>query len=76
MRYTIQIGFTCLLCLGLLGACTGSDTQKESSAQTEESRIPGALQNQFGALDKAKSLQNKVQKQQAAQQRQFDDRSH
>ena len=65
-----------LLCLGLLGACTGADTPEEPTAKTEESRIPGALQNQFGALDKAKSLQNKVQKQQAEQQRQFDGQSN
>ena len=64
-----------LLCLGLLGACTGSDTPEEPTAKTEESRIPGAIQNQFGALDKAKNLQNKVQKQQNAQERQFDAQS-
>ena len=71
-----RILFTSLLCLGLLGACTGADTPEEPPAKTEESRIPGALQNQFGALDKAKLLQNKAQKQQAEQQRQFDSQSN
>ena len=68
--------FTSLLCLGLLVACTGTDTQEEPPAQPEATRIPGALQNQFGALDKAKSLQNKMRAQQAAQERQLDDQSH
>jgi len=68
--------FTSLLCLGLLGACTGADNQEQPPAQAEETRIPGVLQNQFDALDKTKSLQNKLQKQQTSQQRQVDDSSH
>ena len=66
---------TSLLCFGLLGACTGANAPEEPSSQAEDSRIPEALQNQFGALDKAKDLQNKVQKQQTAQERQFDAQS-
>jgi hypothetical protein len=67
---------TGLLCLGLLGACTGSDTQEPSSAQAEETHVPGVLHDQFKALDKAKTLQHKLQKQQAAQEQQFEDRSN
>ena len=63
-----------LLCLGLLGACTGSDTQKPPPAQAGETDVPGILHDQFKALDKAKTLQNKLQQEQAAQQRQFEDR--
>ena len=72
MRNATYIVITSLLCLGFLVACTGADAPQEPPAQAKEPRIPGVLQNQFGALDKAKSLQNKVQKQQDAQQRQFD----
>jgi hypothetical protein len=65
-----------LLCLGLLGACTNSDTQQPPSAQADETHVPGILQDQFEALDKAKSLQKKLQQEQAAQQQQFEDRSN
>ena len=61
-----------LLCLGLLGACTNSDTQQPPPAQAEETHVPGILHDQFEALDKAKSLQKKLQQEQAAQQQQFD----
>jgi len=63
-----------LLGLGLLGACTGSDPQEPPPAQADEPHMPGILHDQFKALDKAKTLQNKLQQGQAAQQRQFEDR--
>ena len=61
-----------LMCLGLLGACTNSDTQQSPPAQAKETHVPGILHDQFEALDKAKSLQKKLQQEQAAQQQQFD----
>jgi hypothetical protein len=63
-----------LLCLGLLGACTRSDTQEAPPEHAEKTHVPGILHDQFKALDKAKTLQNKLQKEQAAQQQQFEDR--
>jgi len=65
---------TVLLCLGLLGACTRSDTEEAPPAHAEKTHVPGILYDQFEALDKAKTLQNKLQKGQSAQQQEFEDR--
>jgi hypothetical protein len=72
--HATHLVITALLCLGLLGACSGPDTQEPPPPQAEETHVPGVLHDQFEALNKAKTLQKKLQKQQAAQQQQFEDR--
>jgi hypothetical protein len=74
--YAAHLTIACLLCLGLISACTGSDTEETPPAHAEERPVPGILHDQFEALDKAKSLQKKLQQEQAAQQQQFEDRSN
>jgi hypothetical protein len=71
--YLVILG---LLCLVLFSGCADSTSQAPSATHAEESHAPGILHDQFEALDKAKALQQELQKKQAAQERQFEDRSN